>query len=616
MNRAYKLGMWTFSLGGAMAFGCGFNAPTPVDPPPVVAPQQKPVFDGEAISAKVAPAAIAGGTLLIAKQGTLAFAANPDGNSVDVIDLAKRAVVWNAELGEGAEPGRMAEDASGKVLVVLRRAGAIATLDFANRTIARRPVCAAPRGITINAGVIRVACQGGELLSISESGTTSAMLDRDLRDIVVRENGSMFVSRFRSAEVLDLDANGNVVGRMAPRSALDRITDPDNGKEIVSARFQADVAWRSAPASDGSLYVLHQYATTRSVAIKPSNKQVQNAPYGGGGFGDPCGNSKLVVPALTRIASGEAPRTMRLNFDAPGFDMAISSTGRVAVAGANRVTSFVPSFPSGEVQDCSPQNGSQEDQQGSVATEGQPIAVAFAANDQLIIQTRDPAQLIIADSKGTGFVTKEIDLSPSTHDTGFKVFHTPTQVGIACVSCHPEGGDDGHVWNFTDLGPRRSQSLRGGIMQTAPFHWGGDMANVSQLAHDVFTDRMGGLPLTEPQVGVLASWIDRQPALATVQRAPDAVQRGQALFATSGCTTCHSGQHMTNNQNADVGTGGEFQVPSLVGVSARAPFMHDGCASSLMDRFTNVACGGAKHGETSKLDSAQLSDLVSYLETL
>jgi len=35
---------------------------------------------------------------------------------------------------------------------------------------------------------------------------------------------------------------------------------------------------------------------------------------------------------------------------------------------------------------------------------------------------------------------------------------------------------------------------------------------------------------------------------------------------------------LTNNQSADVGTGGTFQVPSLVDLAHRAPYMHDGCA--------------------------------------
>jgi hypothetical protein len=73
---------------------------------------------------------------------------------------------------------------------------------------------------------------------------------------------------------------------------------------------------------------------------------------------------------------------------------------------------------------------------------------------------------------------------------------------------------------------------------------------------------------------------------------------------------------MTNNQTMDVGTGGKFQVPSLVGIANHPPFLHNGCAATLRDRFTPACGGGDLHGLTSKLSAGDVSDLVSYLETL
>ncbi len=72
---------------------------------------------------------------------------------------------------------------------------------------------------------------------------------------------------------------------------------------------------------------------------------------------------------------------------------------------------------------------------------------------------------------------------------------------------------------------------------------------------------------------------------------------------------------LTNNQLFDVGTG-EFKVPSLVGVSDRAPFMHTGCAKTLRDRFAGNCGGGDRHGTTSTLNAGQIDDLVAYLESL
>ena len=34
---------------------------------------------------------------------------------------------------------------------------------------------------------------------------------------------------------------------------------------------------------------------------------------------------------------------------------------------------------------------------------------------------------------------------------------------VACATCHPEGAEDGHVWLFPGDGPRRTQTLLGGL---------------------------------------------------------------------------------------------------------------------------------------------------------
>jgi hypothetical protein len=79
---------------------------------------------------------------------------------------------------------------------------------------------------------------------------------------------------------------------------------------------------------------------------------------------------------------------------------------------------------------------------------------------------------------------------------------------------------------------------------------------------------------------------------------------------------CHSGPHFTNNQNETVGMGRSFEVPSLIDVNTRAPYMHDGCAATLQDRFNPTCGGGDSHGQTSQLMPNQINDLIAYLNTL
>ena len=144
------------------------------------------------------------------------------------------------------------------------------------------------------------------------------------------------------------------------------------------------------------------------------------------------------------------------------------------------------------------------------------------------------------------------------------------------------------------------------------------MKDFKHLADEVMTKRMIGPSLTSQEVTSLSSWIDAQPRLpAPVAQDPEAVKRGRALFESPavGCSSCHSGDKLTNNLTVDVGTEGSFQVPSLLGVAHRAPFLHTGCAPTLRDRFG--ACGGGdKHGHTSQLSDQQIDDLVALLGTL
>jgi mono/diheme cytochrome c family protein len=168
------------------------------------------------------------------------------------------------------------------------------------------------------------------------------------------------------------------------------------------------------------------------------------------------------------------------------------------------------------------------------------------------------------------------------------------------------------------MGRRRTQSLAGGLLGTEPFHWSGDLGNFSDLMDEVFVNRMQAVPVSPAHVDAVALWLDGVAA-PEADPAPDsdAAERGRALFAgRAACTSCHAGDSLTNDQTIDVGTGGAFQVPSLRGVFARAPYMHDGCADTLSDRLTDAVCGGDAHGRTADLDEGEITDLVAYVETL
>ena len=137
---------------------------------------------------------------------------------------------------------------------------------------------------------------------------------------------------------------------------------------------------------------------------------------------------------------------------------------------------------------------------------------------------------------------------------------------------------------------------------------------------EVFVGRMGGVRQTPERVDALSNWLFALKAPPAIRDATDpAAQRGQVLFnsADIGCSSCHSGAKFTDNLSVSVVTTNSktFQVPSLIAVGYRAPFMHSGCASTLAARF-DVSCGGDAHGKTAGLNPEQIGDLVAYLESL
>ena len=106
--------------------------------------------------------------------------------------------------------------------------------------------------------------------------------------------------------------------------------------------------------------------------------------------------------------------------------------------------------------------------------------------------------------------------------------------------------------------------------------------------------------------------------------ASDARIRGQEIFNSIGCVTCHTPPLFTDQQLHDVGTGDpsleknshgrgtNFDTPSLLGVWLTAPYFHDGSAATLHDVFLV----GVEHNIIDSLDNTQLEDLISFMLAL
>jgi YVTN family beta-propeller protein len=221
---------------------------------------------------------------------------------------------------------------------------------------------------------------------------------------------------------------------------------------------------------------------------------------------------------------------------------------------------------------------------------------------------------------------------------------------MSCAACHNDGGHDGRVWDITGFGEglRNTITLRG-HGNHGMLHWTGNFDEVHDFEGQIRT-LAGGIglmtdtqfntgsrnqPLGDAKAGVsgdldaLAAYVksltaeSRSPFRNTDGTLTAAGVAGELVFRRQNCATCHSGANYTNselNVFSDIGTikpaSGKrlngtltgFDVPTLRGLWATAPYLHDGSASTLANAVT------AHAGLT--LSPADLNNLVAYLQQI
>lgn len=223
---------------------------------------------------------------------------------------------------------------------------------------------------------------------------------------------------------------------------------------------------------------------------------------------------------------------------------------------------------------------------------------------------------------------------------------------ISCASCHNDGGHDGRTWDFTGFGEglRNTITLRGHGAHGA-LHWTGNFDELHDFEGQIrsfsggtglmtdsqFNTGTRSQPLGDVKAGVSAD-LDALAAyvtsLTTESRSPfrsadgsltAAAVAGERVFRQQNCASCHSGTRFTSsalNVFSNVGTlkqptsgqrlGGALaglDVPTLRGLWATAPYLHDGSAPTL------TAAVRAHSGITiSDTDAANLSAYLQQID--
>ena len=189
-----------------------------------------------------------------------------------------------------------------------------------------------------------------------------------------------------------------------------------------------------------------------------------------------------------------------------------------------------------------------------------------------------------------------------------------TRGGVGCASCHAEGRSDGHTWPLT-TGDWQTPSLAGNVDATAPVSWAQDVGSVAEEAELTITGPMGGDGLPPADLEDLATYVNavRLPNPPTPDATDETLEIGRAAFELAGCADCHLGGAFTDNQSYPLFEL-EVQTPTLRGIAASAPYLHDGRAETLED-VLQLAEGG-KMGNPELLRPSERDALLAYLRSL
>ncbi|MFZ0828225.1 MAG: hypothetical protein WAO02_12460 [Verrucomicrobiia bacterium] len=273
---------------------------------------------------------------------------------------------------------------------------------------------------------------------------------------------------------------------------------------------------------------------------------------------------------------------------------------------------------------------------------------------------RNPKQLTLSPDGGTLFVAERLQDSILVVDAnslavqgrivlgdgglndpirrGERVFTRAAytfQHQFSCRSCHPDGHVDGLSYDFdtTGIGDNLldNRSLMG-VAGTEPFKWNGKNASLEIQCGPRFAKvLMRTDPIPPKELLDLTTYIKSLPPQRVARNADGTLtpsqERGKAIFfatkTTTGkeipherrCSTCHRPPLYSARLSFDVGTGGTFDTPHLLGVADTAPYLHDGRALSLEEIWTLYSTNDS-HGVTSYMNKIQLNDLVEFLKTL
>lgn len=583
-------------------------------------------------------------SIAITADGTTLLTANPDSHTLSIVSAATQKVL--AELPVGWEPQTVAVDGRGKLAVVAnRRSDDIAVVDLAACRVAMRvPVGREPVGVVVDRAGTRayVALSGADAV-VAVNLANGAIVGRvsveprpyglallpDERTLLVTHllSGRTSVLRWESLHRLYLPlllksaiSAGSSVATVMPA------TEALVVERVIASWPDANLSQRVIVSPDGSRAYLPQTRSNTANAALTFDT--------------------TVFPIVAVLDLTQGAMTPRENLAIDSIDEPVGiPTDAAFMPGGSYLWVVHSASNDVSVVDVRSRSAVRHLEVGDypqgvvISPDGARAYVHNALSGDISVfdaRTYQPLGKII--------VTMS-PLPPALWHGKQLFFSSDSREGerlareqwISCNSCHFEGEHDGRTWQFAFAGPRNTTSLRG-MIATYPLRWSAEWDESADAEFAIREEQFGmGLIAGEmyPPLGqfnqgrsydldCLALYLDYLAMRPSPHPFDEAAQRGEAIFhrPDTQCAVCHPAPLYTDLKTHDVGTttpgerlGSAYDTPTLNGLWASAPYLHDGSAATLYDVLT-TANPADRHGVTSHLNEAELADLIAFMLSL
>lgn len=571
----------------------------------------------------------AGDRLLVTLRGQAGIAVVTDSED----GLALERVV-----GTGTEPyGIVASEDGRRVYVALSTQGEVQELDGESLAVLRSwPISGEPRWLALHPS-------GKSLYVASAFGGM-------LHHVDVTQDGVV-------TSIAPPHTTGNTGNDLSARITGDISISPNGGQLAIPSLYVdnlTEVGSSDEPSPDGGV-VSDGYGSV-GLGVSRLNPVVGLLPLGSDG--SPAGSIDPMlfsgVATLSTFAPSEAVRSYpsSATYAPDGHTVWLTLEASTAVAVVPTVARHLP--PSQE-DFADTGFGATVDAATAgfsvgfpvmIGTDAGPRGVTFTSDDSPWVHAfldrsvapidRSEADAILAqgfdgddfvDTNLTGGRAKEatpIEVSRMSAEVelGRRLFFSATDdrmagagSGVSCSTCHADGRNDGLTWHTHagEQGFRNTPSLVGGTSQNFPVTWAEGVESVSAEAEITSQTRMGGIGIASRDLENIQAFVDQQRLPYAPAGDAAAIARGADVFTAVGCDTCHSGAQFVDHLPHRV-VDLAVDTPTLRGIGATAPYLHDGSAGSL-EAVLLVSDAGLM-GDTSSLSAAQKADLLAFLRSL